>query len=75
MAVKTTQEQLEEVQDAITALMTGAQSYTIAGGMSVTRADLAALNQREEVLLARYQREQGGRPRVTKCQFGRAAAQ
>ena len=75
MAVKTTEAQLEEVQAAITALMSGSQSYSISGGLSVTRADLGALTQREEILLLRYQQEQGGRPRVAKCQFGTAAAQ
>ena len=59
MALKTTLEQLEEVQTAITALMTGAQSYTI-GDMTVTRANLNALHAREEVLLRRYRQEQDG---------------
>lgn len=62
MAVKTTLEQLEEVQTAITAVMSG-QSYTISG-RSMTRADLKALTEREEKLLARYQSESRGGPRV-----------
>ncbi len=57
MAIKTTLEQLEEVQAAISAVMTG-QSYSIAG-RSLTRADLGALEDREEKLLARYKSEQG----------------
>jgi len=62
MAVKTTLEQLEEVQTAITAVMSG-QSYTISG-RSMTRADLKALTEREEKLLARYQSESRGGLRV-----------
>lgn len=58
MAVKTTLEQLEEVQAAITAVMTG-QAYTI-GGRSLTRADLKSLTDRENSLLSRYQVESRG---------------
>jgi len=57
MALKTTLEQIEEVQAAITAVMSG-QSYTV-GGRSVTKANLDALAKREETLLARYYRETG----------------
>ena len=57
MAIKTTLEQLEEVQAAITAVMSG-QAYSI-GGRSITRADGKWLNEREEILLKRYNREQG----------------
>ena len=56
MALKTTLEQLTEVQNAISAVMTG-QSYRI-GNRILTRADLAALEKREETLLNRYQMEQ-----------------
>lgn len=56
MALKTTLEQLEEVQAAITAVMTG-QSYTI-GDRALTRANLSALQAREEALLERYGSEQ-----------------
>jgi hypothetical protein len=56
LALKTTLGQLEEVQAAITAVMTG-QAYTI-GGRTLTRADLTALQKREENLLARYRSEQ-----------------
>ena len=61
MALKTTLEQLEEVQAAITEVMTS-QAMSGPGG-KVTRADLEALQKRESVLLARYNREQrsGGR--------------
>jgi len=57
MAIKTTLEQLEEVQAAISAVMTG-QSYTISG-RQLTRADLSALTAREDALLARYKSETG----------------
>lgn len=57
MAIKTTLEQLEEVQAAITAVMLN-QSYTVAG-LAVTRANLPALQAREEKLLNRYQKETG----------------
>jgi len=57
MALKTTLEQLEEVQTAITAVMSG-QDVTM-GGKRVARADLDALHKREEVLLSRYKTETG----------------
>ena len=57
MALKTTLEQLEEVQSAITAVMLS-QSYTIAG-QAITRANLPALQAREEKLLDRYKKETG----------------
>lgn len=57
MALKTTLEQLEEVQAAITEVMTS-QQLTQPGG-TVVRAQLAALQDREEKLLARYKIEQG----------------
>lgn len=56
MAIKTTTEQLEEVQAAITAVMAG-QSYKLDGTISVTKANLAELTKREEMLLSRYRRE------------------
>ena len=51
MALKTVREQLEEVQAAISAVMTG-QKYEIAG-RSLSRADLDSLNEREEQLIKR----------------------
>ena len=57
MALKTTLEQLEEVQAAITEVMTS-QQLTQAGG-TVVRANLAALQDREEKLLTRYRIESG----------------
>lgn len=57
LAVKTTQQQLEEVQAAITAVL-AAQQYSI-GGRVVTRANLADLEKREEKLLQRLASEQG----------------
>jgi len=57
MAVKTTLEQLEEVQAAITKVMSGqAGSWN---GKAVTYADLDALTRRESMLLTRYRQEQG----------------
>lgn len=55
----TTAEQLASVQAAIAAIEGGAQSYEISG-RKVTRADLATLYSREEVLLTRQQRESRG---------------
>ena len=57
MAIKTTLEQIEEVQAAITAIMS-MQSYTIAG-RQVTKANLQSLHDRETMLLDRYRRETG----------------
>jgi len=57
MALKTTLQQLEEVQAAISAVMLN-QTYTI-GGFTYTRANLDALQRREDKLLARYRAEQG----------------
>lgn len=51
MALKTVREQLEEVQAAISAVMTG-QSYSI-GGRNLSRADLKSLQERETYLLKR----------------------
>jgi len=68
MAIKTTLEQIEEVQTAISALMTGAQSYTI-GDMTVTRANLRSLQEREDYLLRRYRQEQGTRPVVSRARM------
>ena len=58
MAIKTTLEQIEEVQMAISAVMSGQEVRS--GGKSLRMADLPALQQREEMLLARYRSEQGG---------------
>jgi len=57
MAVRTTLEQLEEVQTAITAVMSG-QDITL-DGKRIARANLDILHKREEILLARYKTEQG----------------
>jgi len=57
MAVKTTLEQLEEVQTAISAVMTGQSGKW--GDKQVTMADLGLLSQREKMLLDRYKQEQG----------------
>ena len=67
MAINTTAAQLEEVQAAITAVMAG-QSWTV-DGVSYTRASLADLHAREQVLLRRYAQEQGKRPQVKAVTF------
>ena len=59
MAIKTTLEQIEEVQSAISQVMTG-QEVSMPDGKKWRLADLPALEAREEKLLARYRRENGG---------------
>lgn len=54
--LKTTREQLVEVQEAITAVLAG-QSWSL-DGVSYTRADLRALNEREAQLKTQLAREQ-----------------
>jgi hypothetical protein len=71
MAIQSTLSQIEEVQAAITAVMSG-QSYRI-GNMTYTRASLESLTKREEMLLSRYNREQGNSPRVSRVTFSDAA--
>ena len=56
MAIKTYTEQLEEVQAAITAIMTGGQEYTI-GSRSYKAADLETLRKFEADLRIRADRE------------------
>jgi len=51
MALKTIGAQLEEIQTAITAVMSG-QKYDIAG-RSMTKANLEELSNREEMLIKR----------------------
>ena len=63
MAIKTYTEQLEEVQTAITAIMTGAQSYGIAG-RQVTRANLKDLREWERQLRNDVARETSGGIRI-----------
>lgn len=58
MAIKTTLEQLEEVQTAITTIITQGQGVT-KGDRSVTLAKLATLQDRETALLKRYRAETG----------------
>ena len=70
MAIKTTLEQIEEVQAAITKVL-NSQSYTI-GDASVQRAKLAALTAREDMLLAKYEKENGTKPAVSQAYFGDA---
>jgi hypothetical protein len=58
MAIKTTLEQIEEVQTAISAIMDG-QEVTVEG-KTWKMADLEALERREIRLLKRYRAESGG---------------
>jgi len=69
MPVKTVEEQLIEVQNAITAVMAG-QSYTI-DGVTVTKANLRELTEREKYLLQRYEASLSG-ARITRnyIEFG-----
>lgn len=70
MALKTTLEQLEEVQAAISAVMSG-QDVTI-DGKRLSRANLKELTDRETTLLARYRSEQGtGGPVLSRGLKGR----
>jgi len=59
VTIKTYTEQLEEVQAAISAIVTGAQSYT-KGERSATRADLKALFAEEKRLRIMVKRETAG---------------
>lgn len=61
--MKTYSEQLEEVQTAITKIVTLGQSYTIEG-RTLTRADLRTLYDREKVLMPLAAREASGGARV-----------
>jgi len=68
MAVKTTLQQLEEVQAAITEVMS-AQEYEIDGSVQVRKAKLESLTQYEAILQARYNREQGRSGVLTRPNF------
>ena len=57
MAIKSTTTELEEVQAAITKVLT-AQSLGL-GDKTIMRAKLEALTDREEILLKRYKAETG----------------
>lgn len=71
MALKTTSEQLESIQNAIEAVLSGAQSYTL-DGRTVTRANLSSLEAREERLERKLAKENGARPRVSSAKFNGA---
>ena len=58
MPLKTTEEQLIEVQDAITNLLTLGQEAS-QEDMRIRRAELEDLTAREELLMNRLQRERG----------------
>ena len=59
MAVKTALARLEEIQTAITAVMTGGQSYRM-GNQTFTRADLPTLYAMEKEARAAYYQETNG---------------
>jgi hypothetical protein len=65
MAIKTYIAQLEEIQTAITQILTGGQAYTISG-RALTRGDLATLYAQEKRLMPLAIKENSGRtgPRV-----------
>lgn len=56
MTVLTTQQLLEQVETAISAVLTSGQSYQI-GDKKYTRADLAVLQQMRQDLYTTYQNE------------------
>ncbi|MCP5006936.1 MAG: hypothetical protein GY941_23760 [Planctomycetes bacterium] len=58
MTIKTTLEQLEEIQAAITKVMSGQSGSW--DGKQLTMADLDSLTARETLLLTRYNSEQSG---------------
>ena len=62
MAVLTIQQQLEEVQTAISEILANGQSYAF-GNRMTTRADLKVLEAREVRLRARYEKTTYGRAR------------
>jgi len=63
MALKSTLEQLENVQAAIEKIESGAQSYMM-GDVRVTKSDLATLYKREANLLAKYNRSRRNTGRI-----------
>ena len=58
MAIKSTYEQIEEVQSAITNILLGQE--VVIDGTTWRSADLDSLQRRETMLLKRYHAEQGG---------------
>ena len=60
---ETTAQQLERVQTAINEILENGQSVSL-NGRTRTRADLRTLYEREEILLRRARREDGGGIRV-----------
>jgi uncharacterized protein involved in exopolysaccharide biosynthesis len=61
--------QLDETTAAISAILSGAQSYRL-GDRTVTRADLAQLEARQMRLEKDVDRLSGARPRVSNATFG-----
>lgn len=64
----TTSEQLAQVQQAISDIMTTGQSYAF-DGQTVTRANLRDLEAREQTLLRRLSRENRVKPRYATADF------
>lgn len=69
MAIKTTLEQIEEIQAAITKVMTGQESSYM--GKRLVYADLESLTKRETMLLARYRQENGQGLTINNGYMGR----
>lgn len=59
MSLKTTEEKLRSVQEAIEAIESGAQQYQLNGRM-ITRASLKTLYDREAYLESKLERENRG---------------
>ncbi len=68
MALKTTLEQLESVQNAIATIEEGGQAYSISG-RSLSYADLETLYRRETFLTAKYNRESTGSGGISVRRF------
>lgn len=68
--IMSTATQLASVQAEIATIIGGAQSYTY-DGVSVAKATLATLHQREADLLRRQAAESHSRPMFTRGTFGR----
>lgn len=56
----TTQEKLEQIEKAISAIENGAQEYRIGGNKSVRRADLSTLYNERRMLQRQLNEENGG---------------
>jgi hypothetical protein len=64
------QTQLDDVDSAISAIENGAQSYTLAEGRTVTKANLKTLYEERKRLDGIISRQSGVRTRVYSGRFG-----